>query len=87
MGDQRTFLFLYDNLEPYLTHGQKRKRGKTPNGDIDRSARLSMALRWFAGGDPLDIMQIHGVSFGEVYKSVWDVVDAKNLCPSLQAEY
>jgi hypothetical protein len=39
-----------------------------------------MALRWFAGGDPLDIMQVHGVGHDEVSTSVWDVVDAVNLC-------
>ena len=45
---------------------RKRKRGKTPNGDILPSSQLSMALRWFAGGDPINIMQTHGVDFSEV---------------------
>jgi hypothetical protein len=33
----------------------KRKRGATPNGTVPNSVRLAVALRYFAGGDPLDI--------------------------------
>jgi len=40
---------------------KKRKMGSAPNGDIPKSAELSMALRWFAGGEPADIFQVHGV--------------------------
>jgi hypothetical protein len=35
-----------------------------------------MSLQYFAGGDPLDIADIHGVKRGEVLESVWEVVDA-----------
>jgi hypothetical protein len=41
---------------PFMkSHSRKRKRDITPNGDIPSSSRLSMALPWFAGGDPADI--------------------------------
>ena len=33
----------------------------TPNGDILKSSRLSMALRWMAGDDKYDIGPNHGV--------------------------
>lgn len=45
-----------------------------------------MALRWFAGGNPIDIMIIHGVGYNEVYKSVWDIVDAINQCQALETQ-
>lgn len=66
---------------------KKRKRGKTPNGDIDSASRLSMALRYFAGGDPLDISLVHGVSHSEVFKSVWLVVDAVHSTPDLDINF
>jgi hypothetical protein len=69
------------------SHTNKRKRGATPNGDISSSSRLSMALRWFAGGDPLDIFQVHGVGYEQVYNSVCEVVDAINQCPEIQIRF
>ena len=36
------------------TNNKKRKRGKTPNGDISTVTRLSIALRYFSGGCPFD---------------------------------
>ena len=84
---ERSFWVLLDHIEPHMTHTKKRKRGKTPKGDIDPSSRLSMALRWFAGGEPIDIMQTHGVGYDEVYKSVWRIVDAINSCPKLSINF
>ena len=51
------------------------------NGLLPPEMRLSIALRYFAGGDPYDIMLVHGVSHAEIYRSVWKVVDAVNHCP------
>jgi DDE superfamily endonuclease len=62
----------------------RRKRGSTPNGDIPFSSRLSMAIRYFAGGEPIDILQVHGVGYQQVYISVWIVVDAINQCDSIK---
>lgn len=81
------FWILHSLLQPTMKIPPPRKRGKTPNGDIHSSARLSMALRWFAGGDPLDIFQVHGVHYQEVYNSLWIVVDAINSCPELQIKF
>jgi len=47
-----------------------------PNGPIVPSSRLGIALRYFAGGDPMDIMMSFGVSHTEVLNSVWYVVDS-----------
>ena len=62
----------------------KRKRGKTINGDILNSHRLSMAIRWMAGGNKMDISPNHGVSMDETMKSVWEVVQAVNSCKELK---
>ena len=82
-----SFWKLLSLLKPYLPKENKRERGATPNGDVSNAARLSMALRWFAGGEPADVMQTHGVGYDEVYHSVWLVVDAVNQCPTLQLSY
>ena len=31
--------------------------------------------------------QTHGVGYNEVYKSVWEIVDAINACPKLQMKF
>ena len=46
-------------LKEFLT---TRKWGRTPNGVIHSKIRLSAALRFFAGGSPLDIMLTLGIS-------------------------
>ena len=45
-----SFWNLHFFLLPTLQQS-KRKRGSTPNGGGSSAARLSMALRWFAGGE------------------------------------
>ena len=70
-----SFWKLLTLLKPHFEK-RKRERGATPNGDVSPAARLSMALRWFAGGEPADIMTNHGVHHDEVCKSVWLIVDA-----------
>jgi len=84
---ESTFWKLFYIIKEYLPEKEKRKRGSTPNGDIEESAQLSMALRWFAGGEAMDIMQTHGVAYGQVYICVWNIVDAINLCPRLKIEF
>jgi DDE superfamily endonuclease len=64
-------------LEPKLHRPRKKRRKRNaPNGLISTSIRLSIALCYFAGGDPLDLALVHGVSHSEVFNSVWMVVDA-----------
>ena len=47
-----------------------------PNGDISTSVRLALALRYFAGGSPYDLMVKYGVSHSSVFDSVWIVAKA-----------
>ena len=45
---------------------------------ISAELRLSMALRYFAGGHQNDICKMHGVHNSTFYKVVWQVVDFIN---------
>ena len=70
---------------PYHTNptDRKRKCGSTPNGDMNSLQRMPVALRYFAGASPSDLMTSHGVGYNAVYDSVWDIVDTINLCDKL----
>jgi hypothetical protein len=46
-----------------------------------------MALRFFAGGDSLDIAEVHGVGDDEPMSTVWDVVDAIHKAPELNISF
>ena len=50
---------------------------------IDTKIRLSIALRFFAGADPLDLFGWHGVSLVSVFISIWGVIDAVNNTDAL----
>ena len=82
------FASLFEIIKPHLSNdGTERKRGRTPNGNITHLHRLSMALRYCAGGDPTDIADIHGVKDDEVLNSLWDVVDAIHQSPELDIKF
>ena len=76
-------------IQPNPNRGQRRKKHKNGahNGLVLSCMRLSMALRVFAGGDPLDIALVHGVSVRVVHYSVARVVNAINACPSLNINF
>jgi len=74
-------------LDDSYNTSRKRKRGKTPNGSITSSIRLSCALRYFTGGDPLDIAIVHRISHAEVFRSVWIVVDAIHHTEQLDIKF
>jgi hypothetical protein len=63
-------------------HCKKKKKGAI-NGIISLPLRLSAALRYFAGGDPYNIMVLHGMLHTEVYNSICIMVDAINRCQEL----
>ena len=84
------FWNLLDLIFPYIPHSKnrnkKRKRGKThyPNGKVHDSLCLSIAIRYFAGASPYDLMMSHGIGMTDVYKSIWLIVDAVNRCPAFR---
>ena len=94
---EESFWSLYSILEPFLKErcssetnsesSKKNHRNGAKNGLIPLTTRLSVAIRFYAGGRPEDIMLVHGISFGEVYHSVWLVADAINSCSNLAFRY
>ena len=54
-----------------------------PNGRIETSARLAIAIRFFAGGSIYDLAPLFGVSRTEAFVSVWMVVEAVHRTPFL----
>ena len=57
------------------------------NGGISMTLRLSIAIRYFAGGSPFDLMTSHGVGYSDVYRSIWIIVDMINICPNLSIKF
>ena len=51
---------------------------------IGTKIRLSIALRFFAGADPLDLFGWHGVSLISVFVSIWGVINAVNGTDALK---
>ena len=95
---EASFWFLLDTLEPFMKTSsetndsnqfKKKHRNGAKNSFIPSETRLSVALRFFAGGRPDDIMLVHGISFVKFYKSLWAVVDAVNSCdnPAIDFSY
>ena len=91
-----SFWNLHRLIKPYKKCGKrkttsdnnkKNSNNGAPNGIIPLTSRLSAANRYFAGGDPIDIALVHGISHTEVFNSAWKIVDAVNLCPELNIKY
>jgi hypothetical protein len=86
----RSFKKLARVLKGHIISASKKYPTRTrhcPNGPIFPDLRLACALRYFAGGLPLDIMGLLGVGHSDVLDSVWHVVDAANRHPDFKLEY
>ena len=66
---------------------ERKRAGNHINGPIGTAIRLSAAIRYFTGGDPLDIALVHGISHREVFYSVWAVVNAINQTKELDISF
>ena len=83
--DKQTFYRLHTILRPSLENHFFPKEGG--NRDIHfnpylikTEIRLSIALRYFAGASPYDLVVTHGVSMTSIFFSIWGVVDCVNKC-------
>ena len=92
--DEQAFWSLHRKLYPHMGYkvrarvsSKKKGRSGARNGRIHSSVRLSAAIRFFAGGSGYDIAIVHGISYTEVFRSVWTTVDAINSCPSLKIKF
>jgi hypothetical protein len=85
---EESFWNLLDLIEDKLGKVDgKRKRGKAPNGNVSSSVRLAIALRYLAGGNPIDICAVYRVHSSVVYQSIWMVVEAINKTKELQIQF
>ena len=91
--DEVQFWKLYNIIyKTYPRANKKRKRDgrdKTThvNGRIHLSLRLSIAIRFFAGGSPYDLMLTHGVGYNDVYHSIWQIIDTINSSPGFSISF
>jgi hypothetical protein len=77
-------------LEGYIVAASKKYPTRSRhiiNGPIYPAVRLACALRYFAGGSPLDIMGLFSVGHTDVLDSVWFIVDAINTHPEFKLQY
>ena len=74
------FYDLLDLLRPDLQNdNQKQEANNSGKGFVVRPVvKLAIALRYLAGGDPLDLKLIYHVSKAYIMDCVWRVVDAVN---------
>ena len=84
-----TFKVLYSKIKQALRAVMLFPKSTTnaPNGRIQLSSRLAMAIRFFAGGDAYDIHALYSVSYCEVFRSVDFVVDAVNSTPTFDISF
>lgn len=86
--EKQSFWKLHDLLKDKITYiAPASTNGTSYNGPIHSSLRLSIAIRYFAGGDPMDIALVHGVSHASVFVSIWAVVDAIHTTPDLNITF
>ena len=76
----QSFDKLLSILEPDLSVQNEKQHLNSRHGDrpIELPVRLAVALRYFAGGDPLDLKLIYCTSKQTVYRTIWQVVDSIN---------
>lgn len=80
-----SFWKLENLLRPLL---RERKYDKAwNNGPILPSVRVACALQYFAGAAAYDIAFTFGIVPSEVFKSIWEVVDAINCLPQFDIQY
>ena len=75
---KKAFSTLVDKIRPKLA--LPRRRGPRP---MSAELLLSMALRWLAGGNYLDIADMHGVHRATFYGALWRTLQAINEVETL----
>ena len=70
-----------------MNRDRTKVRSHAVNGLIPLPVRLGCALRFWAGGDPHDLMLVFGISYCEVFRSIDFVRETINQTPSLRLEF
>jgi hypothetical protein len=84
---KQSFKRLADLVRPYVVVDQAMARRSTRTGEITTEMRLSIALRYFAGGSYLDIATSHGVHTTTFFSIVWSIVFAINTVEELAPSF
>lgn len=74
-------------VRPCLWVTKRKKKPGAKNGVVPTPSKLSVALRWFAGGSACDVAAMHGTGHTDAFRSVWLTVDAVNGCEELAFEF
>ena len=90
--ERRSFNRLFEILEhclekTFFPRGGGYRKANRSRYLIDTKTRLSIAIRFFAGADPCDVMQVHNVSLTSVYYTVWGGIEAINACEYLRYKF
>ena len=76
--DSEAFGILLERVRPAITTANPTQARRSSGSEVSAVCRLSMTLRWLAGGCVHDIYQMHGVAYNTFYNSLWKTVDAIN---------
>ena len=84
-----SFCHLYTTIKPDLLEILKYRPhdNSGPNGRIRPNVRLACALRFFSGGDLLDLITSFGVSKTAVHDSINLVIEAVTKCKMLEIKF
>ena len=80
---QPTFMKLVALLKPTIQGNERYGKLGSPNGCLSPEIKVSMTLRWLAGGSYLDIYLFHGVSDAAFWNAKNEVLDAIAELPAL----
>ena len=84
------FKELARKLEPAILEICGKNHAKAPyihNGPITPDVRLGVAIRYFAGGAPEDLISSFGIGHTDILESVWYVVEAINKYQEFAINY
>ena len=76
---RESFHGVVEGIRSQLTTGDRLQAARSSSGPVSPpEVRLAVTLRWLAGGSLHDIHRLHKISKEEMYKSIWQVLDAVN---------
>lgn len=84
---KESFSDLLALIRPELERNVAQGARSTFDGVVSPELRLSMTLRWLAGGSYIDIAIIHGVAVSTFYDVVKDTVQKLDACEALNLHF
>ena len=72
---------LFDEIRSDLS--RQAARNTTGNFPIEPEQRLAITLRYLAGGQVLDLLDMAPACLSTVYQIIWSTIDAINACKTI----